>query len=87
MLEAPEPDTAWPPTDADLVWWLCPRCGSDEDHLVDHRRLKAFMPLSPFGADRLGRSGRCGETAAVTPASEDVTAPAGDPDYTSAWPS
>jgi hypothetical protein len=50
MLEAPEPDTAWPPTDADLVGELCPRCGSDEDHLVDHRRLKAFMLLIPVSA-------------------------------------
>jgi hypothetical protein len=63
MLEAPEPDTAWPPTDADLVGELCPRCGSGEYHVVEHRRLKAAMlllalfavvvlPLWPFLAKR-----------------------------------
>src|SRR5260221_401068 len=48
MLEAPEPDTAWPPTEADLAGELCPRCGSDEYHVVYHRRLKAFLLLIPL---------------------------------------
>jgi predicted RNA-binding Zn-ribbon protein involved in translation (DUF1610 family) len=63
MLDAPEPDTAWPPMDADLVGELCPRCGSGEYHVVEHRRLKAAMlllalfavvvlPLWPFLAKR-----------------------------------
>ncbi len=47
MLEAPEPDTAWPPTGADLAPVPCPRCGADEVHVVDHRRLKAAMLLFP----------------------------------------
>jgi Zn finger protein HypA/HybF involved in hydrogenase expression len=39
--------TAWPPDIEDTFGEHCPRCGSEEFHHLEHRRLKAFMLLLP----------------------------------------